>query len=524
MESYRRSSLRLVVWIFLFTGFSSSTAQAKILVLEYSGSGSGAFNHVLDIAAEHLGTSYWTQLNLTRLRITTLNRNPMLYCEELETDAVAWISEFYYRRKEPDISGLAIIAPEICLSTSKTISYMAKEWNIPVFSPSIHFSVRENDKRSDYSTLTRIAPFDDREMIKFIYNVLTKFNCTTCPVAVLCDDDYDRENRQRRFTLSTCLALKYGLSDWYRISATSFNVNTTNTLAVRQTLTKASAIAKVIFLAIPGDRVRAVMLAALDQGLTGAEYLYFTVQPWHDTNLFGNVTWFSKTEPERNADAQNAFSSLFTISTRSEDTPEFWNLTGEVKKSILSDKQHGAIWPKQEVDPFVMSYYYTLAIFGQVLNETLTNGGNLSDGAALCKLMWNRSYTILGNEIVINANGDRTVDWVVSQMDSAGNFMPVMEYSARDQQFRSSRDPVGGSVRQIVWPNKRARMPVKEGPLKCDSGGTNDGCTVLDASTEQPASQQPGTSMLLYTALNSTAEWLSRLVPILQQFRQALRI
>ena len=53
----------------------------------------------------------------------------------------------------------------------------------------------------------------------------------------------------------------------------------------------------------------------------------------------------------------------------------------------------------------------------QLLNETIVNGSNPQDGLALSNMMWGRTFRILGQKIVINTNGDRDADWLLSQMN-----------------------------------------------------------------------------------------------------------
>ncbi|XP_055333304.1 atrial natriuretic peptide receptor 3-like isoform X3 [Paramacrobiotus metropolitanus] len=433
MDFFRSASLCLAICWALFDDFPSSAAQSTIALLEYTGRGDIISNPVglravLDEAEDHLRTKYGFQLNVTRKTFNIYRSNPTL-CDDLETEMALWAGQLRYN-ETLDIAGMAIIGPD-CLWTS-SMNYMAKEWEIPVFVPSMHFANRGNNNRSDYSTLTRVAPFDNEEMVKFVYNVLTMFNCTTCPVVVLCDYDYyrTRESLQGRFITSACRALESGLHKGNKIDTKLFLVNTADTSAVQEILIKASAIAKVIFLVAPGDRVRSIMLAASDQLLTGKEYLYFAVQPWHETEFFGNVTWYSETDPDRNADARAAFDSLFKISTRFENTPEYRNLTSEVKR--VSEEKYG----------------YNFSHKDEVLNETLANGGDTSDGPALCRSMWNRTYTVLGNDVVIDAKGDRSVDWILSQMDSTDKFRPIMEYSARSGLLQPRRDPVDNSTTQ----------------------------------------------------------------------------
>ena len=52
----------------------------------------------------------------------------------------------------------------------------------------------------------------------------------------------------------------------------------------------------------------------------------------------------------------------------------------------------------------------------------MANGGDPSDGAAVSDLMLNRSYNILGQDIFMNADGDRRSEFELRQLGSDGTF------------------------------------------------------------------------------------------------------
>ncbi|XP_055357524.1 atrial natriuretic peptide receptor 1-like isoform X2 [Paramacrobiotus metropolitanus] len=161
--------------------------------------------------------------------------------------------------------------------------------------------------------------------------------------------------------------------------------------------------------------------------------------------------------------------------------PEYRNVTDEIKRR--SENIFGYTFAlEEEVNPFAMANYYALVIFAQVVNQTIALGGNPLDGGALSRRMWNRTYTILGQDIILNANGDREADWSLNQMDvETGKFVPVMEYSAKRKALEPSRDPVDNSNRKIVW-YKRDSPPPNE--PKCGYRGINPDCRAKEQGSQ----------------------------------------
>ncbi|XP_055348349.1 elongation factor Tu-like [Paramacrobiotus metropolitanus] len=132
----RRSSLCLIVCIAVFTGLAFSAAKPNIALLGFTGRtnatfGPGGFGAVLDKGEELLQAKYGSQLNFTRKLF--LSSYP-IRCDELESIAAVWASQFYYSAEARDIAGMVMIGPD-CIKAATSINYMAKEWNVPIFSP-----------------------------------------------------------------------------------------------------------------------------------------------------------------------------------------------------------------------------------------------------------------------------------------------------------------------------------------------------------------------------------------------------
>ncbi|XP_055357525.1 atrial natriuretic peptide receptor 1-like, partial [Paramacrobiotus metropolitanus] len=319
-----------------------------------------------------------------------------------------------------------------------------------------------------YPTLTNFSPFIDYTLNKFMYKVLENFSYNT--VAILCDD----ANDTLLLYIPMCSNSFDTLRLQYNISASRFYVNATDKNHVKHYLEEVRSVARVVIIIAHGDRIRPIMLAAFDKQMTGGDYVYFTIELFPSAKHFGSITWNTGNGDKRDADARTAFRSLFKISLRSPDaTPDYHNATEEIK--LRSKTAFNYTYATgEEVNPFAMAYYYALAVYAKVMNDTVANGGHPNDGPWMSKQMWNHTYSVLGQDIIINANGDREADWTLHQMDSeTGAFMAVLEYSAKRKALEPVRDPVSNSSRQIMWYNRNGPPPNEP---KCGYRGIKPEC------------------------------------------------
>ncbi|XP_055338619.1 atrial natriuretic peptide receptor 3-like [Paramacrobiotus metropolitanus] len=484
-----------------------------------------------DKGEELLRTNYGSLLNVTGERFLP---NPWEACYDTGSLALNWAARYYYRQTTGD-PVLAMIGSD-CPLPAKSLANFATEWNIPIMTTNSGDSGFYDKQR--YPTLTRLSPYRAEDVSVVLYKILSNFGYNT--VGILCDgtEGSDRSGMfpSAALAMSVCRSVSNTLRDIYNISASWYYIQGKDRQNTIDSLEEIKAVARVVIVIAQGNRIRPIMLAASDMQMTNGEYVYFAFEPFrHPVPSVGNITWYSKNDG-RDAEARLAFRSLFKISTSSsyEDKPEYRNFTPALKQLIkekYGDPYYNGF--DLEVSPFTMAYYYALSIYGQTLNEMATSGSgeNLHDGAAVSRLMWNRTYTILGQEIFINATGDRQSDWILSQPDINGNFQPVMEYSARRRWLQPSRDPLDNSIRQIVWPNNRSSPPLNE-PLcgyrgtKCTSDGRDKGGnTFWDVSADVlqgTASRQQGSP--IQHALNSTVNLIQQFSSVLNQYRDILHI
>ncbi|XP_055356097.1 atrial natriuretic peptide receptor 1-like isoform X3 [Paramacrobiotus metropolitanus] len=462
MEPTQRSSVVLLS-VLLVISYAAATVDVALVEFILWGNKTttslSIAGALLDKGEEEM-RRYSSVINVTKVPIYDKN---VTTCDMMDQKATFWATRYYYREAQGN-PVMGMFGPG-CPTAAASVGHLARAWNKQMLITIAGDTAVSNKKR--YPTLTRLSPYIQEDLNQFFYKLLNTYGYST--VGILCDD----ANDILAIYVPMCTALFDTLRLTYNVSASRFYVNASDKDNVKHYLEEIRSIARVVIIIAYGNRIRPIMLAAFDKQMTDGEYVYFAFELYPSATFFGNISWNTGDTDKRDVDARTAYRSLFIISLRSADSPEYLNFTNEVKR--LSKERYDYTYaPGEEVNPFAVSYYYALAIYGQVLNQTIAAGGNPNDGASLTKLMWNRTFTILGKDIVINSNGDRDSDWALNQMDSNGIFRPVMEYSASRKVLQSSRD-ADGSIRPIIWYNRDSPPPNEP---KCGYRGIKQECEI----------------------------------------------
>lgn len=93
----------------------------------------------------------------------------------------------------------------------------------------------------------------------------------------------------------------------------------------------------------------------------------------------------------------------------------------------MAEEKYNYTFGNESVSTFVTAFYDAVLLYGLALNETLANGGNQSDGTAIVKAMWNKTFTGITGDVNIDANGDRIADYSLLDMDPNTNEFKVRE-------------------------------------------------------------------------------------------------
>ncbi|OQV20994.1 hypothetical protein BV898_05069 [Hypsibius exemplaris] len=169
-----------------------------------------------------------------------------------------------------------------------------------------------------------------------------------------------------------------------------------------------------------GETLRQLMLEAFNQSMTGSEYVFIAMEVF-ESPLYGRFTW--KAGDSDDNMAREAFRSVLLLGPdRSIYDAPSTGLVHDWKRRTLRDYNVSY----DEVNPYVMSSYSSVLIFGQILNETLTAEElpDFRDGKALAQRFMNRSFRLDYTEVYIDEAGERRPDLVVRDLDlESGRFV-----------------------------------------------------------------------------------------------------
>ncbi|KAK7067770.1 Nitrogen permease regulator 2, partial [Halocaridina rubra] len=134
-------------------------------------------------------------------------------------------------------------------------------------------------------------------------------------------------------------------------------------------------------------------------------------KPWHNA---------SDTQ-KRNEIAKKAYEAVLTVITRLPSGDHYKNFSAHVKQ--IAEDEFGYRYEEESVNPYVASFFEGFLVYAAALNSTLKNGASITDGRAIIKNMWNRTFDasvgpawFTGN-ISIDARGDRKADYSLLDMN-----------------------------------------------------------------------------------------------------------
>ena len=102
--------------------------------------------------------------------------------------------------------------------------------------------------------------------------------------------------------------------------------------------------------------------------------------------------WLSKNDTEENNDrAKRAYEALLTLTVRPPpNTPEYMEFDDNVRKKALAE--FNFTFGDEPVNPFVTAFYDAVLLYAMALNETLRDGGSISNGSEITRRMWGKSF------------------------------------------------------------------------------------------------------------------------------------
>ncbi|XP_065206670.1 atrial natriuretic peptide receptor 1 isoform X2 [Planococcus citri] len=215
-------------------------------------------------------------------------------------------------------------------------------------------------------------------------------------------------------------------------------------------LVEAGRHSRVIILSVRGQLVRKFMLVAHDLGMTKGDWTFLDVEIVRG-KFWDDHTW--KANDENDSKARTAYEALLRVSLLEPTSPLFYNFSQRVKQTA-KEQYNYTFATGEEVNFFIGAFYDGVYLLGMVMNETLTAGGNISDGKAITELMWNRTFQGVTGLVRIDENGDRDADYSILDLDPiTGEFEVVAHYYGETRAY----SPIPG--KRIHWPGGRDGPP-----------------------------------------------------------------
>ncbi|XP_038066258.1 atrial natriuretic peptide receptor 3-like [Patiria miniata] len=264
------------------------------------------------------------------------------------------------------------------------VADMAAYWNLPVLAGAATSTLLDNKTR--FPTLTRTGPCVEL-MVQFMTAVLRHLGLTSCAIlrGLPIDIVY------YRYVLPD--AVFAGLE---RNGITVVEVYADQFDTLDKALEKVASVSKVIF--ISTSPVRDIMVRAHHLGLTRGSHVFlnwipFEYSPWQTSSQFEN----------NDAETVEALKALLMMRYHVPDIPVYHAFQSELKDRQLS--LYGREGSGENL--YAAATHDAVLIYADVINEIVAEGGDVRDGRAVTKKMWDRTFQGVTGQIRIGANGDR---------------------------------------------------------------------------------------------------------------------
>ncbi|XP_055357777.1 atrial natriuretic peptide receptor 1-like [Paramacrobiotus metropolitanus] len=345
------------------------------------------------------------------------------------------------------------------------IGRLGREWNVPVLPVAVSYTTQKQVQF--FPTLVSFAPVNITALYQAHMDLFQLFSWTN--IVVIYDSFVKNVFYSQVGEYMRQAALLYpNMKMYYYSFDTSKNYSFTDTLAQIKLQTR------VVVLGFHASVIRTFMIAAHHLNMTN-EYVYVTTIPFDNKPRYGIL----KAREERNNISNEeavAYRSLFQISTsctRRNQQSALQSLQRKIK--LHGIRKYNALYEAEAEDDqpsaIAMAGYFGTKAYGQVLYETILNGEDPSDGAALRSRFLNRTFTFSGQNIHIDETGTRLTDICIKDyVAELNDFEPAIFYDS---------DLAGASsalsfIKTIDWGTSDNNPPLNEPPCGYAAKSNND--------------------------------------------------
>ncbi|KAL5019926.1 hypothetical protein ScPMuIL_002818 [Solemya velum] len=422
----RARSARLSVFLLMWHTVGGLDTYTVAIVME-SGIG-GIFDLPMAGPAVERGMAKLNGMMEEMIKIEYVRKfiaNTNRVCERVNIGTL--LAELYYKENIQ-----AIIGPG-CSVSVEIAGLMAASWKLPMMTP-VATSFALTDKTL-YRTLTRLSS-DNRALARFLVNVLQSFKWTD--VVFIRGKEHIVYNLQENAFLPI----------FKEAGITVTTVKYTDESNHEAVLKEASRSARVFIISVLPKMLHGLLLTAQRLGMTDGDYVLLVLrQALREQKEDQLYPFRSHNESEY----IKAYTSVFVVNRRVPVTPVREEFAASMVKMSLEHYNYS--YPNTPVSQFVLEYYHAFLLLGHALNRTMNQGGDVFDGMAVVRNMWNISFEGVGLMVTIDENGEREDDFGLVDFKENGYHEEVANYLGVTKQFKF----VPGT--KIQWPGNRGPPP-----------------------------------------------------------------
>ncbi|XP_076366606.1 atrial natriuretic peptide receptor 1-like isoform X3 [Tachypleus tridentatus] len=321
-------------------------------------------------------------------------------------------------------------------------------WNIPILTAGGQNEEFVKEKNNLHNLLTRMNGMY-KEIGKMILEFARKIHWRVVGLLYHNVKNRNVKNSDCYFAMSS---IRSNIIKDTVVNYEEFDENDSN-IEYRDILMDVSKHSRVIVMCASPNTVRDILLAAEELNMIdNGEYVFFSTELF-TSKKENSIPWRRKEDtPERNERARKAYEALLIVTARKPETPEYAEFSRAVKE--IAREKFGFDYGEEEVNTYVTAFHEAVLLYVLALNETLEEGGSITNGSVITQKMWNRTFEGITGNVSIDENGDRKADYSLLDMDPrTGIFQVVANYYGESGQFEFIPE------KKIHWAGDRKEPP-----------------------------------------------------------------
>ncbi|XP_072015532.1 atrial natriuretic peptide receptor 1-like [Amphiura filiformis] len=215
---------------------------------------------------------------------------------------------------------------------------------------------------------------------------------------------------------------------------------------IEKALIACTEAARVIIFAFEGQFIRQVLLTAFDLNLIDGNYAFIAINTRRSGHILEDEQW--SLDDGRDSDAKTAYEALLWIRLYEPQNTRYTNFLRDIQLRSFQTFQLSELETHQ-IEYSLAAFHDAVILYADALNETLTDGGDITDGLVVVDKLRQRDFYLhygVFDHVTINANLDREADyslWDMTQTD-CGEFTVVANFRGISRSLLLIED--------VVWP------------------------------------------------------------------------